>query len=104
MIELLADLPKLAERAVDRLEQTLGSGDVTRAREEIRSHVGTVTVEANAREFWLYSAQGVSAVLLRAVGGAHSTNVGSGGTLREFPTIASGLIGRWKLRKRGPGV
>lgn len=36
--KLLADLPKLALRAVDQLEKTLASGDVARARTEIKEH------------------------------------------------------------------
>lgn len=81
VIELLAELPNLAGQAVDHLEETLSSGDVPRARGEIRSHVGMVRVEVDSREFRLYGEQGVEAVLLRAVGGARYTNVGSGGLL-----------------------
>ena len=66
---LLADLPARAGRAVDELEVTLSRGDVARAREEIRRHVGTVTVEADEREIRLYSELGnVAAALLRANG------------------------------------
>jgi hypothetical protein len=36
---LLADLPTRARQAVNDLEKTLASGDIPRAREEIRSHV-----------------------------------------------------------------
>jgi hypothetical protein len=67
--ELLADLPARAVRAVDRLEEVLAGGDVARARQEIQSHVGTVTVESDDREIRLYSEQGaVETALLRAVG------------------------------------
>ena len=48
--KLLADLPKLALRAVDQLEKTLASGDVARARTEIKEHVGVIEVEADAQE------------------------------------------------------
>jgi hypothetical protein len=37
---LLAALPSLARRAVDQLEETLASGDVSRARTEIKDKVG----------------------------------------------------------------
>ncbi|HUN76257.1 MAG TPA: recombinase family protein [Steroidobacteraceae bacterium] len=76
---LLADLPARAGRAVDQLEETLASGDVPRAREEIRGHVGTVTVEADEREVRLYG-EGVAAALLRA-GGGRASNVSSGGRI-----------------------
>jgi hypothetical protein len=79
--KLLADLPKLALRAVDQLEKTLASGDVARARTEIKEHVGVVEVEADAQEIRLYSKQGVAASLLRVVG-AHSSIDGSGGRIR----------------------
>jgi hypothetical protein len=65
--------------AVERLEETLASGDVTRAREEIRGHVGTVTVDADEREIRLWGDKGeFVAVLLRAAG--HTSNCGGGGT------------------------
>ncbi len=41
LTRLLADLPARATRAVDELEATLAAGDVARARQEIRRHVGT---------------------------------------------------------------
>jgi DNA invertase Pin-like site-specific DNA recombinase len=78
---LLADLPRRAELAIDRLEETLAAGDVARARQEIKAHVGNVTVEADEHEIRLFSEQGVAAVLLRAVGGAHSSIDGSGGRI-----------------------
>lgn len=79
---LVADLPARAVRAVERLEETLAAGDLPRAREEIKQHVGTVTIEADEREIRLYSEQGVAAALLRAVGAAqHASNVGSGGRI-----------------------
>jgi hypothetical protein len=66
---LLADLPKRARQAVEFLDETLAAGDVPRAREEIRSKVGSVTVEANAKEIRLYGQRGaLAASLLRAVG------------------------------------
>ena len=79
LTQLFTDLPARAARAVDRLEETLATGDVARAREEIRAHVGTVTVEADEREVRLYSEAGVAAALARAAGGAHASLFGSGG-------------------------
>ena len=78
---LLADLTKRAEQAIDRLEETLAKGDIARARQEMKDHVGVVSVEASAREIRLYSEQGVAATLLRVAGGAHTSSVGSGGRI-----------------------
>jgi hypothetical protein len=82
---LLTDLPARVAQAVERLEetltQTLAAGDIARARSEIRAHVGTVKVEADAREVRLYSEQGVAVALLRAVGGPQASLVGSGGRI-----------------------
>lgn len=81
VVRLLADLPARAARAVDRLEETLAAGDVACARQEIRTHVGSVTVEADEREIRLYSEQGhIAAALLRAVGSTASL-YGSGGRI-----------------------
>lgn len=78
---LLADMPKRALRAVDRLEETLAAGDMTRARQEIRNHVGIVTMEADEREIRLYSEQGqIAAAMLRAAG-SHASLFGSGGRI-----------------------
>ncbi len=78
---LLADLSGRARRAVDRLEETLAAGDVTRARQEIRDHVGIVTVEADGREIRLYSEQArIAAAVLRATG-THASLCGSGGRI-----------------------
>jgi hypothetical protein len=67
--KLLADLPARARQAVDRLEETLAAGDITRTRHEIRNQVGVVTVESDDREIRLYSEQGhVATALLRAAG------------------------------------
>ena len=69
MTKLLADLPARARRAVEQLEKTLAAGDVTKARQEIRNHVGVVTMEADEREIRLYSEQGhIAAAMLRALG------------------------------------
>ena len=82
---LVADLPKRAARAVEQLERTLASGDITLARQEIRQHVGAVTVEADELEIRLYGEHGVATTLLRAVGGdSHASIVGSGGPLRAL--------------------
>ena len=78
---ILADLPARAGRALERLEETLAAGDIPRAREEIRTHVGTVTIEADERELRLYGERNVAAVLLRAAGTAHSSIDGSGGRI-----------------------
>jgi hypothetical protein len=81
---LLADLPARAVRAIEQLEATLSNGDIPKAREEIRKHVGTVTIEADAREIRIYSEQNVSAVLLRIAGAAHTSIDGSGGSIRHL--------------------
>ncbi len=78
---LLADLPARVRRAVDQLEVTLASGDIARARQEIRTHVGTVIVEADDCEIRLLGEHGVEAALLRAAGGAHARSDGSGGRI-----------------------
>jgi len=78
---LLANLPVRAKQSVEHLEETLASGDVTRAREEIRGHVGSVSVDADEREIRLWSDKGeFAAVLLRATG-THTSNCGSGGRI-----------------------
>lgn len=83
---LLADLPARAVRAVEQLEQTLASGDIAGARQDIRDKVGVVTVEADAREIRLYSERGnVAAALLRA-SGSHASLYGSGGRMSSFPS------------------
>jgi site-specific DNA recombinase len=78
---VLANLPALALRAVDRLEETLAAGDVARARQEIMSHLGTVTVEADEREIRLYSEQGQIATALLRAGGSNASLYGSGGRI-----------------------
>lgn len=77
----LAGLRGIAIEAVEKLETTLASGDITRARREIKEHIGMVTVEADAREIRLYSDQGhVQAALLR-VANSHASLFGSGGRI-----------------------
>jgi hypothetical protein len=78
---LLGDLPGRAARAVEELEKTLASGDVHRARAQIKAHVGTVTVEADAREIRLYSDQGAMAAALLRTAGGNASLCGSGGVL-----------------------
>jgi len=79
---LLANLPKLALRAVDQLEKTLASGDVPRARTEIKDHIGMVDIEADVQEIRLYGEHGVAASLARAAGGSsHTSFDGSGGRI-----------------------
>jgi hypothetical protein len=80
--QLLTDLPKRAERAVNQLERTLAAGDIARARQEIREHVGTVTVEADEHEIRLFGERGIEVALLRAAGGAHARIDGSGGRIQ----------------------
>jgi uncharacterized protein YbbK (DUF523 family) len=77
---LLADLPLRAVEAVERLEETLARGDIPKARPEIRSHVGVVTVDADETEIRLWGEEGFAAMLVRAAG-AHTRNVGSGGRI-----------------------
>ncbi len=75
-------MPVLARRAVEQLERTLAEGDITRVRQEIKAHVGTVTVEADKREIRLYGEQGaMMATLLRAAGGSAASLYGSGGRI-----------------------
>jgi site-specific DNA recombinase len=77
----LAGLGDRAVKAVESLERTLASGDITRARREIRDNIGSVSVEADAREIRLFSDQGhVAAALLRA-NGTNASLYGSGGRI-----------------------
>jgi hypothetical protein len=82
---LMADLPKRAKRAVDDLEKTLASGDVPRAREEIRGHVGTVSVDADEREIRIWGDKNEFAAVLLRANGTHTSNCGSGGRIHYFP-------------------
>lgn len=78
---LLAGLEARARRSVDKLEETLAAGDIPRARQEIRDHVGTVTVESDEREIRLYGERGhIAAAILRAAGSPASL-YGSGGRI-----------------------
>jgi hypothetical protein len=64
---------------------------VTRARQEIRDHVGVVTMEADEREIRLYSEQGhIAAAMLRATG-THASLCGSGGAILVTPTFRLSL-------------
>jgi hypothetical protein len=81
---LLTDLPARAARAVEQLEETLTKGDIVRARNEIKAHVGTVTMEADEREIRLRSEQGVEVALLRAAG-LSTGFCGSGGGIPASP-------------------
>jgi hypothetical protein len=69
-IELL--LPNLAaefRKRAERFEEILEGGDVAKAREAIRSHVGNVTIEADADEIRLFTERNhIVAGLLRAAG------------------------------------
>ena len=65
----MAGLETRAKQAVERLEGTLMAGDIARARQEIRDHVGIVTVQADNRAIRLYRGQGhIAAAMLRAAG------------------------------------
>jgi hypothetical protein len=88
---LLADLPARAARSLERLEETLAAGDLPAARQEIKAHVGTVSVEADKQEIRLWSEQGVAASLLRAAGGSRCSFVGSGGALHQLSKRGSDL-------------
>ncbi len=57
------------------VETRLFPVDVLRAREEIRQHVGTVTVEADEREIRLYSEQGSRPRCCEPQGAARSMQV-----------------------------
>jgi hypothetical protein len=77
---LLVELPIRAQRAVDALERTLASGDLVRAREEIKNQVGEIRVEVDEREIRLLGERGIAATLLKAVG-CDASSVGSGGVI-----------------------
>jgi|SRR5580658_3223792 hypothetical protein len=93
---LIADLPARAERAVMQLERTAASGDIPRAREEIRTKVGSVTVEADKREVRLYSEHGDVAALLLRVPGSHASIDGRGGS--SLPPLLAAIP---RLKRRG---
>jgi site-specific DNA recombinase len=81
VLPLLSGLQDQAVMAIKRLEHTLASGDIPRARREIRDYVGMVSVEADAGEIRLFSEQGhVEAALLR-VANSHASLFGSGGRI-----------------------
>ncbi len=77
----LGDLAARATRAVDELEKTLVLEDVHRARAQIKSVLGTVTVEADEREIRLYSDRGAMAVALLRAAGSSASLCGSGGRI-----------------------
>lgn len=77
MVRLQADLPIRTVRAIDSLEERLKRGDIPVAREELKHHVGTVTIDADQREVRLYG-EGVAAALARAVGSSNTKGVGRG--------------------------
>jgi hypothetical protein len=79
--KLLADLPKVALRAVDQLEKTLASGDVA-ARQD-RDQGARGRRRGRGRRSRDQGVQQASATLLRAVG-AHSSIDGSGGSIRHL--------------------
>jgi len=47
VMRLQADLPIRTVRAIDSLEERLKRGDIPVAREELKHHVGTVTIDAD---------------------------------------------------------
>ena len=78
VMRLVADLRVRATQAVDQLERTLAGGDIVHARAAINTHLGTVTVEADAAEIRLYSEQGSMAATLLRAAGADASLCGSG--------------------------
>ena len=86
----LAELPTHAVRYLERLEETLAAGDLPAARQEIKAHVGTVTVEADEQEIRLWSEQGVAAYLLRAAAGSRCSFVGSGAGFDPYLEVRLG--------------
>lgn len=78
---LLAGLETRVRRAVDKLEETLAAGDIARARQEIRDHLGVVTVEAEEREIRLFSERGHFAAAMLRAAGSHASLFGSGGRI-----------------------
>ena len=65
-----------------QLERTLAAGDIAKARQAIRDHVGTVTIEADEHEVRLYGEHGLEATLVRVAGGStHASIFGSGGRI-----------------------
>lgn len=78
---LLADLPARARRAVEHLEETLSAGDLPRAREEIRSKVGTIEIEADEREIRLFGDQKHLVAALARANGTNAILYGSGGRI-----------------------
>ena len=81
-------IPRLAEeieRAARELPKTLATGNVDRARQELKALLGTIRVVAKPTEMLLFSETGfVEAALKRAAGGMASI-VGSGGRLPARP-------------------
>lgn len=77
----LAGLKGLAMKAVNGLERTLAAGDMTKARTEIKRHIGMVSIEADSQEIRLFSDQGHIAAALLRVSGLSASLYGSEGTL-----------------------
>ena len=78
-------LPRLAdeiERAMLELSETLWTGDVDRARQELKGHLGSIRVVAEPTRMLLYSERNaVEAALVRAAGSRMESIVGSGGRI-----------------------
>jgi hypothetical protein len=106
----VADVERLIPRLVEEIEsavralpKTLAAGDVNRARQELKGHLGSIRVVAEPTRMRLYSERGaVEAALVRAVGGMESI-VGSGGriwpALHRQPAVLELALNR---RKSGP--
>jgi hypothetical protein len=77
----LGDLSTRATRAVDELEKTLASGDLHRARAQIKAQVGTVMVEADEQEIRLYTDKGAMVAALLRAAGSSASSCGSGGLI-----------------------
>jgi hypothetical protein len=77
---LLPDLAERYARQLTRLPEIL-SGDVTRARSELATHVGPLTVKSDEKKIRLYREQGHLEVALLRAAGAAASFCGSGGRI-----------------------
>jgi site-specific DNA recombinase len=90
--QLIPRLTEELERAVEALPKTLAAGNIDLARQELKGFLGSIRVVAEPTRMLLYSERGfVEAALMRAAGSMASI-VGSGGALRELPTVPGCLI------------
>jgi hypothetical protein len=77
---LLPDLAARYQKQLDRLPEVL-SGDVTRARSALATHIRPLTVKSDEREIRLYREQGHLEVALMRAAGAAASFCGSGGRI-----------------------